>query len=657
MAAWSAGMCSSTSAAMTRSKDPSGNGIAVASPTPPRRPTAGRHLPRLLHRGEHGGHLPQARPGRCPAPPPARRAAAPRTHAGRRRSPGRAPGRRGRPGAGRSPRSARRRPRGPPPRGIRWPAAGRAAARPAAMAPAVLGHGGAGHGRPGEPLLHPAQRQRRTAAPAPRPSRAACAARPRAPRRRRASPGARHPRSPRAARRSGWRSAGVPEAMCSTAGSENPSYSDGTTAISALAISSARSSSLIPLTNLHPVAEGQLADEPLRRAAGGGPADHGQHGVSFGGELGRPPAAASRSPSPASPRWPRRRSGRARGARAWGGTGGCRRRAGSRARSPAAPGSRGRCRRGRTPTRSAPARPAARPGPASGRTSTSGAWTAGTGRGPRRARSAVHADRVVDAGDQRAGRGGRCRAGRRRAPGCRARRRSRRGAARSARRARRLNVSGSGKAPVHIVATSSASIQSRYSPGRGVRNGSSFAVQVQARQPVEQRARLELGVGLAGEHLDVMSERGQLAGQMPQVDALAAAVRLAPVGQQRHPERAIGGGSRESGARPRCWHRAHAGLRLLLCRWQPAPKACPRGPLRKERYQAVPCVLLRPIRMPGHASRDAVSVCCRDVGPWPAAATAGPPDAEILLTRRALITGITGQDGSYLAEHLLGPGV
>src|ERR1700745_2049403 len=36
--------------------------------------------------------------------------------------------------------------------------------------------------------------------------------------------------------------------------------------------------------------------------------------------------------------------------------------------------------------------------------------------------------------------------------------------------------------------------------------------------------------------------------------------------------------------------------------------------------------------------------------------TAGPRDAETLLTRRALITGITGQDGSYLAEHLVAEG-
>src|ERR1700735_830380 len=41
---------------------------------------------------------------------------------------------------------------------------------------------------------------------------------------------------------------------------------------------------------------------------------------------------------------------------------------------------------------------------------------------------------------------------------------------------------------------------------------------------------------------------------------------------------------------------------------------------------------------------------------WSAAGAAGLIDAETLLTRRALITGITGQDGSYLAEHLLAEG-
>jgi GDPmannose 4,6-dehydratase len=52
-----------------------------------------------------------------------------------------------------------------------------------------------------------------------------------------------------------------------------------------------------------------------------------------------------------------------------------------------------------------------------------------------------------------------------------------------------------------------------------------------------------------------------------------------------------------------------------------------------------------------------VSVCCRDVGHAGGrrhAAAAGR--AETGLTRRALITGITGQDGSYLAEHLLAEG-
>src|ERR1700735_3527270 len=39
-----------------------------------------------------------------------------------------------------------------------------------------------------------------------------------------------------------------------------------------------------------------------------------------------------------------------------------------------------------------------------------------------------------------------------------------------------------------------------------------------------------------------------------------------------------------------------------------------------------------------------------------AAVAAGQDDGETLLTKRALITGITGQDGSYLAEHLLAEG-
>lgn len=51
----------------------------------------------------------------------------------------------------------------------------------------------------------------------------------------------------------------------------------------------------------------------------------------------------------------------------------------------------------------------------------------------------------------------------------------------------------------------------------------------------------------------------------------------------------------------------------------------------------------------------ATRICCRDkLGPRPFAAAAG--DLEAALARRALITGITGQDGSYLAEHLIACG-
>ena len=51
-----------------------------------------------------------------------------------------------------------------------------------------------------------------------------------------------------------------------------------------------------------------------------------------------------------------------------------------------------------------------------------------------------------------------------------------------------------------------------------------------------------------------------------------------------------------------------------------------------------------------------VSVSCRNVTDGQPLVAAGLIDAETLLTRRALITGITGQDGSYLAEHLLAEG-
>ena len=63
-------------------------------------------------------------------------------------------------------------------------------------------------------------------------------------------------------------------------------------------------------------------------------------------------------------------------------------------------------------------------------------------------------------------------AARTRGSGCRARRRSVHAGARSSRRARSANVIGSGKPAVIMVATSSTSTQSRYSPRRGMRNGS-----------------------------------------------------------------------------------------------------------------------------------------------------------------------------------------
>ncbi len=58
-------------------------------------------------------------------------------------------------------------------------------------------------------------------------------------------------------------------------------------------------------------------------------------------------------------------------------------------------------------------------------------------------------------------------------------------------------------------------------------------VQIEAGHLGQPHPRIEhLGVGLAGEHLDVMAEFDKPAGQMADVDALPAAMGLAPVGQQ-----------------------------------------------------------------------------------------------------------------------------
>jgi len=60
-----------------------------------------------------------------------------------------------------------------------------------------------------------------------------------------------------------------------------------------------------------------------------------------------------------------------------------------------------------------------------------------------------------------------------------------------------------------------------------------LAVQVQARHLGQPHPGVQLRVGLPGEHLDPVAEGGQLAAEVAHVHALAAAVRLAAVRQQR----------------------------------------------------------------------------------------------------------------------------
>ena len=66
-------------------------------------------------------------------------------------------------------------------------------------------------------------------------------------------------------------------------------------------------------------------------------------------------------------------------------------------------------------------------------------------------------------------------------------------------------------------------------------------VEVQAGDPGQRRAGVQLGIGLAGEHLDVVPEGVQLPAQVADVDALSAGVGLAAIGEQRDPERAVRG--------------------------------------------------------------------------------------------------------------------
>jgi hypothetical protein len=66
-----------------------------------------------------------------------------------------------------------------------------------------------------------------------------------------------------------------------------------------------------------------------------------------------------------------------------------------------------------------------------------------------------------------------------------------------------------------------------------------LAVEIEARHRGEPDAFVELGIGLAGEDLDVVAEPGELAAEVAEVDALPPAVRLAAVGQQSNSHRRV----------------------------------------------------------------------------------------------------------------------
>ena len=69
--------------------------------------------------------------------------------------------------------------------------------------------------------------------------------------------------------------------------------------------------------------------------------------------------------------------------------------------------------------------------------------------------------------------------------------------------------------------------------GHGTRNGIRLAIEVQAGHLRQPHAGIEAaGVRLAREHLHVVAQLDESAAQVADVDALPAAVRLAPVGQQ-----------------------------------------------------------------------------------------------------------------------------
>ena len=66
-------------------------------------------------------------------------------------------------------------------------------------------------------------------------------------------------------------------------------------------------------------------------------------------------------------------------------------------------------------------------------------------------------------------------------------------------------------------------------------------VQVEARQRREVHAFVEFRVRLAGEHGDAMARRGERPREVPRVDPLSAAARVAAVDEERDAQRAVGG--------------------------------------------------------------------------------------------------------------------
>jgi hypothetical protein len=83
-----------------------------------------------------------------------------------------------------------------------------------------------------------------------------------------------------------------------------------------------------------------------------------------------------------------------------------------------------------------------------------------------------------------------------------------------------------------------AEVLSSHTPGQA--HGEVVVVDVEARQLDQRDPRVELGVGLAAEHLDPVAEVGQRLAEVADVHALAAHVGLAPVGEQGDAQGCLG---------------------------------------------------------------------------------------------------------------------